>query len=142
MTPSSPTCDRDFAIAFLADQSPKAEAQLIDDHQSSPTAFLHSALKRGPRHFRPRLYLLAFIALFLLLCHALAHGIAARRPKLHFVQTASPMHADGNGWFDLNDYRRARAADEFVVEAESDSNTKPSLDSAVGPGVKLGMRGL
>ena len=85
VTPSSPTCDRDFAIAFLADQSPKAEAQLSDGHQSSPTALLHSALKRAPRHFRPRMYLLAFIALFLLLCHALAHGIAARRPRLHFV---------------------------------------------------------
>ena len=89
------------------------------DRPSSPTAFLNSALKRAPRQFRPRMYLLAFVALFLLLCHALAHGIAARRPKLHFVQPALSVQNEGHGWFDLNDYPRPRAV-EFIVDADSE----------------------
>lgn len=92
---------------------------------SSPTALLHSALKRAPRQFRPRMYLLGFIALFLLLCHALAHGIAARRPKLHFVQPALSMQHDANGWFDLNDYRQPRAVDFAVEKIVPETDSKP-----------------
>jgi len=129
VTPSSPTCDRDFAIAFLADKEAANSSRGLGAElaTSSPTrAFLRTALKRAatpPHPFRPRTLLLVGVVLFLLLCHAFAHCVAARRPRLHFVQSSSALAAaegESKGWFDLNDYRRPRAADFVVAESESD----------------------
>jgi hypothetical protein len=80
VTPSSPSGDTDFSIAFLA---PPPSPPLL---QRVSTAF---KLKKSPqlRYFsqvKARTALLLFLPLVLLVCHLLTHQLATLRPRLNF----------------------------------------------------------
>jgi len=98
VTPSSPSGETDFSIAFLA--PPPKEG------------FLSRLAKRYklPFALRPRIFLVIGLLFFFFACHLFAHGLATRRPRLHFdghTQHGYGAEVDadaGGGWFDLGDY--------------------------------------
>jgi len=108
VTPSSPSGDRDFAIAFLA-PPPK------DSVFTRFFACLGDSVKA-----RTALFIL--LLMFILACHLVTHRLAMRRPHLHF-DTHTQAHLSGagvdsyseGGWFDLDDYWNAKRTPEFVV---------------------------
>jgi len=108
VTPSSPSGDRDFAIAFLA-PPPK---------DSIFTRFF----TRFGDSVRARTALFLLLLMFILACHLVTHRMAMRRPHLHF-DTHTQAHLSGSGvdsyseygWFDLGDYWNAKRTAEFVV---------------------------
>ncbi|KAI5124882.1 hypothetical protein M0805_007312 [Coniferiporia weirii] len=109
VTPSSPTCERDFRIAFLANE-PK------ETITSRVITSLHRAAP-APTQLKPRTLVLIFVPLLILFCHVLTHQLAMRRPHLHLVPAADgSMDNAGPGWLDLNDYWGARQARDFVIE--------------------------
>ena len=123
VTPSSPTCDRDFRIAFIAPDTPTKEESVAER--------VFARLQEGVGAVAPkpqlktRTLLLLFIPIFIIFCHFLAHRLSAHHPRLHFdVHTQSGIMAatdgsangHGAGWFDMNDYWDARHARNFVIE--------------------------
>ena len=124
VTPSSPTHDRDFQIAFLAPEPKENVASRV-----------FARLQKGSHspQFKPRTILLLFIPMFILFCHVLTHRFASRHPHLHFDKHTQggvvDIHADGSGngylssWFDMNDYWDGRHARDFVIEEEEDPAT-------------------
>lgn len=121
VTPSSPSGETDFRIAFLAPEpKPSLHARLSQRLQSLTPKSRASQLKA-------RAFLLLFLPLFILACHLLVHRLAARRPHLHFdghMQGGGITGAGGDDispsaggafWFDMNDYWGARHARNFVI---------------------------
>ncbi|THH12371.1 hypothetical protein EW145_g10 [Phellinidium pouzarii] len=109
VTPSSPSCDRDFRIAFLAAQPKETIATRV-------ITSLHKAAP-APSQIRPRTLILIFVPLLILFCHVLTHHLAMHRPHLHFAAAADDQaSSNGPGWFELNDYWDARQARNFIVE--------------------------
>ncbi|KAH8113297.1 hypothetical protein DFH11DRAFT_331511 [Phellopilus nigrolimitatus] len=126
VTPSSPNCDRDFRIAFLASE-PKVPESVASRVLSRLKINAPTPLFKQLKQLRPRTLLLVFLPLFILFCHVLAHRLATHRPHLHFdthtqggIVTVGdgPAVGGSNGWFDMNDYWDAKHARELITEDE------------------------
>lgn len=94
VTPSSPTSNRDFSIAFLAPPPKPTMRERI------------SSL--GPRKlpsvpFKARTMIIVLIMIFVMVCHVVTHRLATRRPHLEFsVQTGEAHIVDNSiNWFDF-----------------------------------------
>jgi hypothetical protein len=77
VTPSSPSCDKDFSIAFLA---PPREPTWRERFSNSA-----EAMRSRFFSFKARTMVIMTLLLFIMACHLLSHSLAARRPHLHFA---------------------------------------------------------
>jgi len=95
VTPSSPTSQFDFSIAFLA-QPPKPT---IRERLSSSVGPLK--LPSLPCKARSMIFIL--IMIFVMVCHVVTHRLATRRPHLEAsVQTGEAHFVDSSiNWFDF-----------------------------------------
>ncbi|KAF7982371.1 hypothetical protein HWV62_29116 [Athelia sp. TMB] len=111
VTPSSPTCDFEFYIAF----SPKPT--LRDRLAHLPAALSAVTL-------RARTALVVGLLFFVVLCHLFTHQLGISRPHLRFdaqLQAAAPGAEQaqwGAGWLKMAGLGgRAEAREAFVVDA-------------------------
>ena len=74
VTPSSPSSNRDFSIAFLADP-PKPT--LIQRFMS-----IKGPVSSAQTNFRLRSIIFLLVLIFILVCHLVTHNLAARHPRL------------------------------------------------------------
>jgi len=86
VTPSSPSTDKDFSIAFLAPPSTPTWSERL----ATSTESLRARLS-----LKARTTVIVMLLLFIMACHLLSHGLAARRPHLHFAPTATGLQGSG-----------------------------------------------
>jgi len=107
VTPSSPSGETDFSIAFLA-PAPKE------------SVFTRLAARLNLPQLKARSFLLVLLPLFILACHLITHTLAFRRPHLHFdahtqqgyVAAREPDTAPLSSWLGIGDLRHTR---DFVI---------------------------
>jgi hypothetical protein len=104
VTPSSPTHETDFSIAFLAPPTPPSALERLRAKVCatfarrapiclSPT----TPVKRPSPARRARVVLFVALLLFILLAHVLTRGFAAARPQLSFGVEAAGTPANTSG---------------------------------------------
>ncbi|KAF9268283.1 hypothetical protein L218DRAFT_1073603 [Marasmius fiardii PR-910] len=96
VTPSSPSDEHRFSIAFLAPPTPP------------PKPTIRERLTSTLFSFKTRTAFLMFVICFVMICHLIAHKMAAHRPHLDLdftVQDANGVDASGSrsgGWFSFS----------------------------------------
>ncbi|KAJ7122833.1 hypothetical protein C8R44DRAFT_704594 [Mycena epipterygia] len=111
VTPSSPSSDRDFSIAFLS-PPPKPS---IRERLGSYAPFV------SPFQRKARNLIILSLIFFVLICHLVTHRLAARRPHLEFsVQTGDAHFVDNSfgTWVVRSLWGEESAADakrEFLI---------------------------
>lgn len=110
VTPSSPTCDFEFYIAF----SPK------------PTLRDRLSNYMAPFTFRARTAIIVSLLFFIVLCHLFTHQFVIIRPHLRFDTFEAGQYADEHidaqywGWLGIKSLWNATIADgkrDFIVDA-------------------------
>ena len=99
VTPSSPSCDADFSVAFLAPPEKSTATQ-------QPFSLLASL------NLKARTTFLLLLLLFVMACHLFTHRLATRHPHLQFgimqgvtEETPSTAHLNHHvSWLNWQDF--------------------------------------
>ena len=131
VTPSSPSGDTDFSIAFLA---PPPSPPLID---RISTAF---RIKKQPQvnlvpqlsQFKARTVLLIFLPIVLLVCHLLTHQLAVLRQRLSFETHTNMQYSTAPPEANVHAVRVGMGGMGFGMEGRGEQTVRVALVAETG----------
>jgi len=111
VTPSSPSGETDYSIAFLAPPVKPSLRERVRASFSSPLSATFESLPTPQHHLRKsaRIFFVLAIIMFVLVAHLVTHRLALRRPHLEFRVMTSDNHdaalhdTYGGSWFGFRD---------------------------------------
>ncbi|GLB33397.1 hypothetical protein LshimejAT787_0102810 [Lyophyllum shimeji] len=126
VTPSSPSSDHDFSIAFLAPPPKPTIRERI---------FSYASNKAPTLSLRARTMVIIFVIIFVLVCHVVTHRLAARRPHLEFsIQTGEAHIVDTSiNWFNFRSLIGSAPVDAKDVVANVDPFNPPLAAAYIPP---------